>query len=585
MKKERMKERTEYIVDLSAVIIISFLIIFISMRGWEMDFKTPVSTNGDTMLGLSLAKSIQENGLIGSLFAYRIGAPEISCLIDTPFLDWLMVFETLLLTNICSDFVMANYLIYMLSYPLAAMTMYILQRQYINNRAIRILCSVSFAVVPYHFMRGLSHLTLSNYYILPLGILLATIIVKEEFKGAIPLNYRDSKKRYMIPAIIVLLGLSNIYYTFFSMLIIAVTVMYKMILKKTWKPLFNEFRIFIYTALVFLGGITPKVCYGLVNGGNEVAGCRHPSEVEVYALKIIQMLLPPSYSRVDFLRRISDYYNQTAILINENTCASLGVLAAFGFIGACVWLILHYINKKEEQNLLLNLFSFLILVLILYCTSGGFGTIFNYVVSPQLRALNRVSIVIVALSICVIAILLEKICDKCKISNKRFQYAILTIGLVIVIYLDVPLNTENWQEQAKVTNTVYKDFFAKVEELTEDGSMIYQLPMTEFPEMPPVYNMADYSLLRGYIYSETLRWSYGGMKGRNTKAMELYVDEGQSIAFVDGIIQAGFKGLYIDTDGYADNGMAINQFYQETLGLQPLSSEDGKLYFYSLQYE
>ena len=46
------------------------------------------------------------------------------------------------------------------------------------------------------------------------------------------------------------------------------------------------------------------------------------------------------------------------------------------------------------------------------------------------------------------------------------------------------------------------------------GAMVFQLPYRRFPETQPLARMADYDLMRGYLHSDDLRWSYGFMKGR-----------------------------------------------------------------------
>ena len=87
--------------------------------------------------------------------------------------------------------------------------------------------------------------------------------------------------------------------------------------------------------------------------------------------------------------------------------------------------------------------------------------------------------------------------------------------------------------------------------------MIYELPMTLFPAVGPMNQVLDYSMFRGYYYTDTLRWSYGGEKGRNTVATDLYIDEGQSQEFVNNILDAGYAGVYIDILGFEDMGESV----------------------------
>lgn len=556
------------------------------MRVWDMDFNVPISVNGDSFLGLMLTKSIKEHGLIGAWFNGQIGAPEMSSLIDVPFLDNVNILEVWLLTKIFSSEAKISYITYMLSYPLAAITMYILLRYLNINRITNILLSILYSIVPYHFLRGMNHGTLSNYYILPIGVLLALMIIQEEYKGSIPKKYSQYKWRKIVFYLsFILIGFSNIYYSFFSMLLILLAVLFKLIKQKNCKPLFNEIRVFLYTALFFIIHLLPKILYGVINGQNEIASIRHFSGSEVYGLKFIQMILPPSYSRVEWLRKIAESYNKDKrLIVNENATATLGLFATIGLIIALVWFVIHYVKKEndtfQEKNYL-DFISLAVIFLILWSMIGGFGTIFAYVITPQLRALNRISILISALCFVMIALVLKILFKKI---SKKIYYAALTILFCIAVFLDTNIKNAHWQDGLKQADAMYKAFFTDVEAAMEDGDLIYQLPMSAFPESPAVNNMLDYSLLRGYVYTEkNLKWSYGGVKGRDTKAMELYIDNGMSFHFLEDIMDAGFEGIYIDTDGFKDGGTAINNFYQNELGLQPIVSGDKKLYFYSLK--
>ena len=46
-----------------------------------------------------------------------------------------------------------------------------------------------------------------------------------------------------------------------------------------------------------------------------------------------------------------------------------------------------------------------------------------------------------------------------------------------------------------------------------DGS-VFQLPYMPFPDGGVVHRMTDYDLVRGYLHSDGLHWSFGAMSGR-----------------------------------------------------------------------
>ena len=104
--------------------------------------------------------------------------------------------------------------------------------------------------------------------------------------------------------------------------------------------------------------------------------------------------------------------------------------------------------------------------------------------------------------------------------------------------------------------------------------MIYELPFGPFPE-----SIDDYVLVRPYLHSHSLRWSYPAMRGReggrwahDTAAL----DPADLLSIVR---QSGFAGILIDRDLYRDRGAAIESRLAAMLG-RPRVSRDSNLVFF-----
>ena len=584
----KTKQSRHNIIGFVLATLIPLVIILFSMRVWEMDLSVPHEFAGDAILGASLIKSICENGLKGLYFCESLGAPEISALIDSPFLDLNYVFEILLLKNFVQSPTAILYLMYFFSYPLAGIAMYLLLNRLSDRVFIKVFFSVAYAITPYHFSRGLNHLTLSNYYVVPLSILLALVIADEKFRGIIPERYSKSKcKGIMSYIACIVLGFGNVYYAFFGLVCMGMALLTKMIREKRISCLWQE-AVMLYGVVLGVGiGLLPKILYTLRQGSNTMAATRGAYESELYALKVIQMILPCNYNRVDFLARVNAHYSTSAININENHVAALGLVATIGFMIACVWVVLRMVKPAEIKDAVfvsrMNLFSLMILTIVLYCVPGGFGTVISYFVLSVIRCFNRASIVIVTIAICICALFLEYLKTKIMLSNYKIYECVLLVFVgVFVLYSEVPVNHKGWQDSLKQRDAILQEFFGEVETSMKEGAVIYELPFRQFPEAGPLVNMLDYELALGYVYTDEFKWSYGAMKGRNTLGESLYIDDGMSKEFVQGIIDAGFSAVYIDTKGFEDGGEAINRFYTETLGLTPIVSEDEWLYLYVL---
>ena len=71
----------------------------------------------------------------------------------------------------------------------------------------------------------------------------------------------------------------------------------------------------------------------------------------------------------------------------ENRSASLGLVGAAGLV-ALVAVVLLPVPRPWPYGPLAGMTVFV----LLYATIGGFGSVFNLLVSPQIRALNRISV-------------------------------------------------------------------------------------------------------------------------------------------------------------------------------------------------
>jgi phosphoglycerol transferase len=94
--------------------------------------------------------------------------------------------------------------------------------------------------------------------------------------------------------------------------------------------------------------------------------------------------------------------------------------------------------------------------------------------------------------------------------------------------------------------------------------------------------MVDYDLLKGYLHSNTLRWSYGSMRDRQDALWEERVAGQPLEMMIRQLAYAGFSGIYVDRYGYSDLGSGIESRLSQQLGEFPLVSEDGRLAFFNL---
>lgn len=154
--------------------------------------------------------------------------------------------------------------------------------------------------------------------------------------------------------------------------------------------------------------------------------------------------------------------------------------------------------------------------------------------------------------------------------------------LILVAIIDqVKIYPSNWQSNYKESSAVYINFFSELEE-KYPNIMVYQLPFTESYEVPALFREGSYGASLPYIFTNSIHWSYGGSRGRDEAARNLYVEEGISSKFLKGILNKGFNGVLVDTWAYKDNGNLVIDFYRQELNIKPIISSDHRYYFFKV---
>jgi hypothetical protein len=335
--------------------------------------------------------------------------------------------------------------------------------------------------------------------------------------------------------------------------------------------------------------VLPGKIYTMANGANEAAIDRSGfDQAELYGLKIAQLFMPVNGHGI--YDEYIDIYNSTAYLVNENSTAYLGILGMIGFI---VLMVCLFTKREGVVAKRLAYLSELNITLVLLGTIGGLGAMFAFFVSPMLRGYNRISIFIEYADILAMAVLLDalvvKIRYKYKAKEKKRSrvalvcgiYAVFGLVCVFSIWEGCPNLATPDYATIKAEYTSDADFVKSIEDSVEAGAMIYQLPYHKYPEEGPVNDMWDYDLYVGFVHSDTLKWSYGSIKGRDEDAWNEAVSEMDYASMVSYLKEQGFAGIYIDRRAYtSDEITALESELKGIIGHAPSESENGNLSFF-----
>ena len=574
--------------------LISTLVTGLALRIWRAELGVPFIYWGDVIPVLGHFKTVQETGWYE--FQARLGAPSGQTFNDFPTADNLNLVAAKLLFTVVNNVGSALNLYYLIGFPLAAVAAVSFLRVCGVSRVLSLVLAVLYAVAPYHFVRGESHLWLASYYPVPLALVVVIWIVRGErlwtARGSISTPWRWLTGRAAATLVaLVLLGTASTYYSAFVLILLATAGVIAFVRSRSAARLAGAASAGVLLLATMLINMAPDSLFQRANGLNTLALGRNPTEAEVYGLKLTSLISPVSGHRVESWRDLRATYDGTYPLPSEPH--ALGFVAAVGFMILLVVAVVALtgyrrravaVGASRALSTLLSLAS-LNLILFLSGTVGGFATLLSFV-TGNLRAWNRVSIVIAALSLAAVGIVLDVGVARVRRAAHPNRALSLALGgavsatVLVVGCWDqlVPSAVPDYAGSAAQYH-VDAAWFDEIESALPAGSMVFQLPYTAYPESPPINGVYDSDQMKAFLHTTEIRWSGGGIKGRAVSDWPRLVAAQEPGEMVRDLAAADFAAIMLDRQalGTPDLETAL----QTVIGPPQLVREDGRYAFYT----
>ncbi len=580
--------------------IISFLlcsaILFNIFEGYKIDLSVPLYySGGDDFYWLATFKGQLENGWLTQSNPL-LGAPTVADWSD--FYNPTTAFPVLVLKFIncfTCDYLTSVNVYFLLSFILSTFTSIFVFRWCGLDRSSALAGSLLFSFLLYKFARNTGHITLSTaLFIIPLCVLVMVWLSEREGLFFYRYQQRQTPKSFFTKSLVsllvcIMLPMMEVYYAFFACYLFVVTGIYASLYKRSFYPLLASGILVIAVVMTLLMLLLPNIMYIIEHGINPQHRSHLFWEAELYGLKISHLLLPSGHHRIPLLADIATQYNSQAPLTTENQSASLGVIASIGFL----FLLFNLLFNRKTQSLvnnkqLVELLSVLNFSAVLLGTIGGFGVLFNFFISSDIRAYNRIVVFIAFFSLLASFILFSHVIKSLVLKHYRGRIGkiIMLIILTLGILDQTPRSSSGLLPNHVLNQKMFlsdKAFIKEIEQNSSTGAMIYQLPYMRFPEAPPVNSLPGYGLLLGYLHSNTLRWSFGNFRGRPGDSQQQNLSGLPLSQQIAEISLLGFNGIYIDRFGYADNGADIVAKIAALLEETPIESDNKRLVFFTLK--
>ncbi|KUJ00621.1 DUF7024 domain-containing protein [Vibrio sp. MEBiC08052] len=593
------KEYKIWLLGSIFIFFISYIIIYGFNLGLDYFLNVPAIYYGDGKFGSWYVQRILEGWVY---YSPRNGYPFGGDFIHYPLSDNGSFLIIKLLGYIFSDFWVVFKVYYLLGFSFVFISSYLVIRSLNINIFIAFCSSIVFSLLPYHIDR-IDHTFLSFYVSVPPMFYLAFHLFRN--KGV--LFYENSiKKNILLCVGLVALSSFGVYYAFFGCILISSVGFIGGILNKKYtyiiKSLLISSVIAIGVIINFIPNYVLSNSYSVSLNSKELSIynkeenqklIRYPSNSELFSLKFAQLILPRTSHRIAEFSHINSVYNKTSYFVNENVTSSLGILGSLGILLIFMSISSSLLCNKDSKNYFDNntkLFSFIFIILFMFATFGGLGSVFSYLLTPLIRSWNRLSVFIGFTAIVPFFIFINYVVNKIKL--KYIRYGVISILTCLAILDQTPRNCLDCHIQRKSDLEIDRKFVSAIEKSLPKGSAIYQLPYIPFPEPTPLidysedalkYGLGAYDNFIGFLHSKDLKWSYGVEKGSFgdfffKKLSTLSLKEQIDIAR-----ELGFSGVYLDLRGFSGQSLRQIKILKESLGEPNIVSSKNKRFFWKIE--
>ena len=581
------RRRPPWLRELAWVLATAFVatvVTIVDLKLWKMDADVPIfGASGDGAYYLATVKNVVENGW----FWHNpdLGAPFGQDNYDfaAPFGDVAHYVIVALLGLVLGDPVEVFNAFFLLCFPLIAVVAYGVLRDLGAAPAAALVAALLFTFLPYHLVRHQGHLFLTSYYSIPLGVWLVVTLAEGR-----TLLRRGARRRVLaVVAASVVVGAASNYYAIFALLLLLTVVPLAALAQRSWHMARQGAAVTALVAATFLLCHAPAIIHPLLEGANENVAARTATESEIYGLKLAEMLLPHPRHRIGRLaNRGRVYAANSALPRGEGYASALGSVGTVGLAVALVVLLAIGLGSATAslRRRRIAVAGAVALVAMLIGTTGGGGALIAFELSPQVRAWNRLSLVIAFASLLTVALVLTALGDRWRARGRPVWALGVLAALVGAVGIfdqtspadapDYPAIAAAWRGDAA--------FVARMQQRLPANSDVLQLPYMSYPEHGPLHGISDYDPLKGYLHSDRLRWTYGAVRGRPTDWLARH----QGLApdrLAAAAAAAGFGAVYLDRAGYTDGGAATAAALEKVAGPGRTGfSADRRLQFFDL---
>lgn len=489
--------------------------------------------------------------------------------------------------------------LYVLVIPFAnALAGYAVFRMTGMRRWLAFAFGVTFGLCPYVQQRLAGHMMLAAVEFVPFSVLLCFWCAEDPAFGRPGKGFLRNPRNWL--ALAFAWGIANngaAYYPYFTCFFLCVTALCLILRNRRLSAGTPCFLTIGEIVLWMIPDFFPMVLGMIAGVGSTLTNgvYRSPIGADIYSLRISSLLLSPNGYGWDKLARwFQRYFHLLATdegpMYNENAYGYLGIVGVIAFLALLALLFRNHdwragreaVPRLSDRLWLLGRLNVAALLLASIASFGGLIGIFLRFI----RGYNRISPYIAFFALLAAGLWAEWFLRNHRGRGKALFTAVLAVVLAYSYWEQQGLFNPKYEE---VQTTWYQDaaFMEEVEQAAGEDAVVFQLPYMKNFENGSLNNMWDYTLLRGPLHSDTLRFSYGAGYGTENDVWYKETSELEPEAMVAELRAQGVAGIYLDLDGYAAEDQ--QQTLQDLVAAAScseadvLAHESGMIYYIPLE--
>jgi hypothetical protein len=328
---------------ISLIILTTFAAIWAMSRITLSSFSIPYGYSGDSLLVLANAKAYMDGDIfpVVQKFVAHLNAPLLANWNDWPISEELIYAGMGWLGRFTGLFIAAN-LVAISSHVMAALSFWLVGKEMQLRKEYVFICALAYALSPYIFSRNPGHIVLSMYWHLPWICLVSWWTYERE-------SIVFSSRRGGIALIVsVLAGALNPYYAWMYMQFLGFALL-KDLANRRRRNLLVVTALLAVTISTFLLFNADTFSYQWGNGKNQEAVTRSLAGLEVYGLKLPELILPVSHRWSHLADFAQSRYYSVAFVRGEIGGAYLGIAGVVGLTWLLGQGIFHLLRNRPYR--------------------------------------------------------------------------------------------------------------------------------------------------------------------------------------------------------------------------------------------